>query len=156
MKIYNFKRQQKIPISIEEAWAFFSNPKNLSKITPPDLGFKITSEVSDKMYAGMIISYLVKPVLGVPLTWFTEITQAEAPNYFIDNQLQGPYKIWHHQHFFEKVDDGVLMTDIIHYALPFGIIGRMIHPLLVLPQLKKIFEFRKIFIEREFSENKHK
>lgn len=144
MKIYELKRSQYLNCSIEEAWAFFSSPKNLKEITPKSMGFQILSEdVREGMYAGQIIQYVVKPVLGIPLKWVTEITQVEHGSYFVDEQRYGPYSFWHHKHFFEKKDDGVLMTDLIHYGIPLGFIGRIANKLFVRNQLERIFEFRK-------------
>ncbi len=97
MKVYQLKTIQNLPIGIDKAWEFFSNPNNLSVITPEWLNFKVTSKLPDKMYAGMIISYKVHPVLGIPNTWVTEITHVKEPFYFVDEQRFGPYKMWHHQ-----------------------------------------------------------
>lgn len=138
-------------ISIAEAWDFFSAPKNLQVITPPHMGFDIISKMhSEKMYAGQIIRYKVKPLLGIPMSWTTEITQVNEPHFFIDEQRQGPYKMWHHQHHFEEKDGGVLMTDIIHYWPPMGILGNLANTVLIKKQLKGIFDFRKTKIEELF------
>ena len=151
MKIYKLERQQFIPITIDQAWSFFSSPKNLKKITPDYLGFEITSEHKDKMYAGMIITYIVKPLLGIPLRWMTEIKHVNKPNFFVDEQRVGPYKIWHHEHHFEEVDGGVDMKDIVHYAMPLGILGRIVHALQVKKQLNDIFNYRIMAINKEFA-----
>jgi ligand-binding SRPBCC domain-containing protein len=140
-------------VSIAEAWGFFSAPQNLKKITPPQMGFDITSEMhTNKMYAGQIIRYKVKPLAGIPMDWTTEITQVNEHKFFIDEQRQGPYKMWHHQHHFEEKDGGVLMTDIIHYWPPFGVIGNLANSLLIKKQLKSIFDFRKIQIKLLFNQ----
>ena len=143
MKIYELKTVQNLPIGINEAWEFFSNPNNLSVITPEWLNFKVTSKLPDKMYAGMIISYKVHPVLGIPNTWVTEITHVKEPFYFVDEQRFGPYKLWHHQHHFKETDNGVEMTDIVNYALPFDPISRPLNSLLVEKKVKDIFKFRE-------------
>jgi ligand-binding SRPBCC domain-containing protein len=132
-----------LPIGIEKAWAFFSSPANLKEITPPEMGFNITSKVPDKMYPGMIITYDVKVLAGFKVKWMTEITQINEPYYFIDEQRAGPYKIWHHEHHFREIEGGIEMEDIIYYALPFGFIGDLVHPLIVRPQLEKIFDYRE-------------
>ena len=143
MKIYQLKALQNLPISIEEAWEFFSNPNNLSVITPEWLNFKVTSKLSDKMYPGMIITYKVHPVLGIPNTWVTEITNVKEPFYFVDEQRFGPYKLWHHQHHFKENDNGVEMFDIVNYALPFDPLSRPLNSMLVEKKVKEIFEYRE-------------
>jgi ligand-binding SRPBCC domain-containing protein len=143
MKIYQLKAFQKLPININEAWEFFSNPNNLSLITPKWLNFKITSKLPEKMYPGLIINYKVHPILGIPNTWVTEITQVKEPYYFVDEQRFGPYKMWHHQHHFKEKDNGVEMTDIVNYALPFDPFSRPINSLLVEKKVKEIFLFRE-------------
>lgn len=142
MKIYQFKAKQFLPISINEAWDFFSNPHNLSKITPPWLNFEVTSQIENKMYAGMIITYLVRPMLNIPTTWITEITHVREPNYFVDEQRFGPYKFWHHQHIFREVKNGVEMEDVVTYSVPVGILGRLLNRLIISKKIKSIFDFR--------------
>jgi ligand-binding SRPBCC domain-containing protein len=144
------KTSQTIPLSIDAAWNFFSNPGNLSKITPPWLNLKITSELPDIMYEGMIISYKVYPFLGIPSNWITEITNVKEKNFFIDEQRFGPYKFWHHQHHFKEVNEGVVMEDIVHYAIPFDPLSRVLNNILVEKKIKKIFEFRKEVIKKLF------
>ncbi len=142
-KAHTLKTVQKLPISIDEAWEFFSNPSNLAKITPSNLGFKILSKYhGEKMYAGQIIEYTVKPLLGIPMYWMTEITQVKDKEFFIDNQRYGPYSLWHHQHHFKIIDGGVEMTDIIHYKIPLGFIGNIMNAILVKKELFKIFKHR--------------
>jgi ligand-binding SRPBCC domain-containing protein len=152
MKVYSLIAEQKIKLSISEAWEFFSNPNNLKKITPEHLGFHITNELPDKMYAGMLITYKLSPIKPFKVTWVTEITQVNEPHHFIDNQRFGPYSMWHHQHFFEEIDGGVLMKDIIHYVIPFGIFGRIANRLFVRRQLNGIFAFRKKVLKEMFGE----
>lgn len=143
MKVNQLKAIQDLPISIDEAWEFFSNPNNLKVITPEWLNFKITSRLPEKMYPGMIISYKVHPVLGIPTTWVTEITQVNEPYYFVDEQRFGPYKMWHHQHHFKEKESGVEMIDIVDYALPYDPFSRPINSLLVEKKVKEIFKFRE-------------
>lgn len=150
MKLHRLHAAQRLPISLEEAWAFFSRPENLPLITPPWLNFETTNEVGERMYAGMIITYRVRPVLGVPLRWVTEITHVDAPHYFVDEQRFGPYRFWHHQHFFRPVPGGVEVEDLVHYALPLGPLGRAAHPLTVQPQLQEIFDFRRTALTERF------
>ncbi len=143
MKIYQLKTKQFLPISIDKAWEFFSNPNNLSKITPPWLNFEVTSQLENKVYAGMIITYKVRPLLNIPITWVTEITHVREPNFFVDEQRFGPYKFWHHQHIFKKVEGGIEMEDIISYAVPFGFVGIIINRLIISEKINEIFSFRK-------------
>ena len=132
-----------MPVSLEEAWEFFSRPKNLKEITPANLGFNIISKHhGDKMYAGQIIEYKVSPLLGIPLYWMTEITQVVENQFFIDEQRYGPYSLWHHQHHFKPIEGGVEMTDIVHYKIPFWFLGDIANSIMVKSELRKIFDFR--------------
>ena len=144
MSNYTIKTVQRLPIDIHTAWDFFSSPKNLKVITPEHLGFEILSNSdSETMFAGQIITYNVRPVLGIPLFWMTEITHVEAGKYFVDEQRFGPYALWHHKHFFKEIEGGIEMTDLVHYKLPFGILGSIAHGLFVKKQLKAIFDYRE-------------
>lgn len=143
MKIYTLKAVQKLPIGVQEAWDYFSNPRNLQTITPPYMGFNILSGGEKKMYPGQIIQYIVTPVAGIKTKWVTEITHVKDREYFVDEQRFGPYALWHHKHFFKEIPGGVEMEDIVDYKLPFGLLGRIAHPFVVDPKLKEIFEFRK-------------
>jgi len=141
--VYNLKKVQNLPITISEAWDFFSSPANLAAITPAELDFKIISlHHGEKMYPGQIVEYTVKPILGISVYWMTEITHVEDKKFFIDNQRYGPYSMWHHQHHFKETEKGVEMTDIIHYKLPLGFLGDIANTLFVKDQLEKIFDFR--------------
>jgi ligand-binding SRPBCC domain-containing protein len=142
---------QKLPISLDQAWDFFSNPANLKEITPAHMGFVVTSKHhGEEMYAGQIIRYIVKPVFGIPLKWCTEITHVVDKKYFIDEQRFGPYAFWHHQHHFTALDDGVLMEDILHYKVPFGFLGDWVSALFVKNEVNKIFEYRKKILTERF------
>lgn len=115
------------------------------------MGFEITNEpIADVMYAGMIISYKVKPILGIPMDWVTEITHVKDKEYFVDEQRIGPYAIWHHQHKISPIDGGVLMEDIVSYKPPLGFLGNIANSLIIKNQLKAIFDYRFIAVEREF------
>lgn len=150
-KVYSFKTVQQLPISLDMAWDFFSNPANLSTITPQNLGFKIISEYhGDTMYAGQIIEYNVSPVPGVPLYWMTEITHVEEKKYFVDEQRYGPYNLWHHQHHFKAIEGGVRMTDVVHYKLPLWFLGDIVKALFVEKQLNRIFNYRYKKVEELF------
>jgi ligand-binding SRPBCC domain-containing protein len=151
MSLHSLSTVQKLPISIEEAWTFFSSPKNLKVITPDYMGFKITSDLGDgKMYSGQIISYIVTPVLNVPMEWVTEISHVSEPHYFVDEQRFGPYAFWHHKHFFKEIEGGVEMTDTVHYKVPLGPIGDVVNALFVKNKLKEIFDYRYQKLESLF------
>ncbi len=142
-KTYSLKTVQKLPVTIEEAWDFFSMPANLKEITPAHLDFRIISKHhGERMYPGQIIEYKVKPILGIPLYWMTEITQVVDHQFFIDEQRYGPYSLWHHQHHFKEIEGGVEMTDIVHYRVPFWILGDIANAILVKGELRKIFAHR--------------
>ncbi|MCG2431367.1 SRPBCC family protein [Aequorivita xiaoshiensis] len=143
MKIYTLQAKQKLPITVDEAWAFLSNPKNLKVITPDYMGFDILSGSEKPMFAGQIIEYIVTPILGIKTKWVTEITHVVNREYFVDEQRFGPYSLWHHKHFIKEIDGGIEMEDLLHYKLPFGFLGQLVHPLLVKPKLDEIFEYRK-------------
>lgn len=154
-KVYSIKTVQLLPVNIDTAWKFFSNPANLKNITPSTLGFNIVSKHhGDKMYPGQIIEYKVSPLLNIPLYWMTEITHVEDKKYFVDEQRFGPYSLWHHQHHFKQVANGVEMTDIVHYKLPFWFLGDIANALMVKKQLKQIFDFRFKKAAEIFSEIK--
>jgi ligand-binding SRPBCC domain-containing protein len=151
MKVYKKETVQHINASIEECWEFFSSPRNLQKITPETMGFNITDFDGKSMYAGQIIQYKVSPLIGLKLSWTTEITFVKDNSYFIDEQRFGPYALWHHKHFFETEGNGVKMTDVVHYALPFGFLGRIMNALVVKNKLKEIFEYRVLKVDEIFN-----
>ena len=140
--MYTLERTQRLPISIQEAWDFFQNPSNLATITPDYMGFDIMSEVPNEMYPGLFIHYRVSPLLGIKMNWVTEITHIVKGTSFVDEQRFGPYKMWHHLHKMEKVDGGVLMTDIVHFKLPFSLIAPIVYSLFVKRKLTEIFNYR--------------
>ena len=150
MKIYQLQSEQIMPISLSECWSFFSNPANLQKITPKEMGFTILSGADKKMYSGQLIQYKVSPVLGIKIKWVSEIKAVSEGVFFIDEQRFGPYKFWYHQHFFEVHENGVKMTDIVSYGLPFGILGRIAQKLFVGKKLMQIFQHRKQSIKEFF------
>ena len=142
MKIYRLHTHQNLPISVDEAWDFLSDPKNLKTITPDYMGFNILSGADRKMYAGQIIQYIVTPISGIPTKWVTEITHVQDKEFFVDEQRFGPYSLWHHKHFIKEIPGGVVMEDIVDYKLPMGILGQLAHPIVVKPKLKEIFDYR--------------
>ncbi len=154
MKIYTYHVKQNLPITIEEAWEFLSNPKNLKVITPDYMGFITLSGDDRPMFAGQIIQYIVTPILGIPTKWVTEITHVIDKKYFVDEQRFGPYSLWHHKHFIKEIPGGVEMEDIIDYKIPLGFLGQMVHPILVKPKLNEIFEYRRKKLIELFGEFK--
>lgn len=150
MGSYTLKTVQRLPITLDEAWDFFSSPRNLKEITPAYMNFKVlTNSDSEKMFAGQIITYTVSPLLGIPLFWMTEITHVRDREYFIDEQRFGPYALWHHKHFFKEIEGGVEMMDFLDYVLPLGFLGNIANALFVRRQIESIFEYRrKVLIER--------
>ncbi|MCS7035897.1 MAG: SRPBCC family protein [Saprospiraceae bacterium] len=152
MGVYSLERVQRLPISIEEAWDFFSSPLNLRDITPPYMQFQVLSDPRwvGRMYPGQIITYTVRPVLGIPLFWMTEITHVREGEFFVDEQRIGPYALWHHQHHFRPIEGGVEMTDLVHYRLPLGPLGALAHALFVRRQLEEIFDYRYQVLEKRF------
>ena len=152
MGFYQFKKELKIHASVEEVWDFISSPRNLKEITPDYMGFDITSEdLPEKMYPGMIISYIVKPILNIKTTWVSEITQVKEQKYFVDELRVGPYALWHHEHILEKLDDGVLMTDIVSYKPPFGFLGSLDNKLFKRKKLHEIFDYRTNILLKKFA-----
>jgi ligand-binding SRPBCC domain-containing protein len=152
MKLYQLQSKQKLPITVQEAWDFLSNPRNLKLITPEHMGFVIKSGADRPMYAGQLIQYSVTPLAGVTTKWVSEITHVKEPEYFVDEQRYGPYALWHHKHFIKPIEGGVEMEDIVDYKLPFGILGQLAHPFLVKKKLLEIFEYRENKLVEIFGE----
>ncbi len=150
MKIYRYHKKQNLPITKVQAWTFLSDPKNLKTITPDYMGFNILSGADRPMYAGQIIQYIVTPVLGIKTKWVTEITHVKEGEYFVDEQRFGPYALWHHKHFIKEIEGGVEMEDIIDYKVPLGILGQLVHPIIVKPKLEEIFSHRTKKLEELF------
>lgn len=149
--MHYLKYSQKLPLTQKESWDFFSSPANLKKITPEHLEFTITSPLeTGKMYEGQIITYTIRPLWNIPIQWTTEITHVNEPHYFIDDQRAGPYQLWHHEHRFEPIPNGVEMTDIIYYQLPFGPLGSLLNYLKVRKDVEAIFSYRKTKLEQLF------
>ena len=150
MSMYQLKSSQKIPATKEAVWDFISSPSNLKEITPDYMGFEIKGTLPEKMYPGMFIEYKVSPVLGIKMTWVTEITHVDEGKFFVDEQRVGPYRIWHHQHHIEEIEGGILMHDIIDYQPPFGLLGDIANSLFIRKQLDEIFAYRTIAVEKRF------
>ena len=155
-KIFQLSAKIVLPIGLDEAWDFFSNPANLKIITPDYMGFHIMSSTDENMYPGQIISYKVSPLLGIKMNWVSEITHVEHKRFFVDEQKVGPYAMWHHKHFLKEIEGGTEITDIVHYKLPISLIANRFHSILVKPRLKEIFEFRTNILNIMFSEKENR
>jgi ligand-binding SRPBCC domain-containing protein len=138
---------------IKELWRFMQSPYNLEKITPPDMMFKVLTKLEDEiMYDGLVINYKVSPLLKIPMSWTSELKHINPPHFFVDSQLSGPYKVWHHQHILKEIDDQKTeMIDIINYELPFGILGRLLNKIIVKRKVAGIFEYRKKVLDKLFN-----
>lgn len=155
MAIHSLSAVQTVPASLEACWNFFSDPRNLRRITPANLDFQVLTDVPERVYPGMMIEYRVRPLWGIRMTWLTEITHVEPMRYFADEQRVGPYALWHHEHFFTSRSDGLTeIRDLVHYVLPFGWLGDLAHPLLVKPQLDQIFGVRRRVVDEIFGKDR--
>lgn len=150
---YQLYREQQLNCDIASAWLFFSNPDNLSKITPKDMGFIVlTKYANNAIYEGMEIDYTVSPLLGIPMKWKTRITHVDFQKSFTDFQAKGPYKLWNHFHEFIPNEKGVLIKDTVDYELPMGFLGTIAHSLFVKNKLEQIFNFRFQVLEKMFNQ----
>lgn len=151
MRIFTIERKTVIAAPIEQVWDFFSSPKNLNELTPPDLSFEILTDLEHvKMYPGLIINYKIRPLMNIPLRWTTEITHCETHRFFVDEQRFGPYSFWHHQHHFKPTEHGVEMTDLVHYGLPLGPLGLLANAIYVQQRLESIFDYRNEKVKAVF------
>lgn len=148
--MYHLSRQQLLHCTLDQAWDFFSSPRNLDHLTPESVHFKITHLLSERMYEGQLIGYQIKVAPFIWVQWLTEITHVEPKVSFTDDQRLGPYQLWHHTHTFEETAEGTLMTDHVTYALPFSLIGALVHRLYVKRQLKHIFDERRRLVDKIF------
>lgn len=147
MKLFQIRKTQKLPISLKDAWDFFSNPFNLSRITPPSMNFEIINALPERIYPGMMITYKVNILPYWRSTWVTEITHVTDQSFFVDEQRIGPYKLWHHEHHFSELSDGVEMQDIVSYILPFRMLGTIFQPI-ISTRLAQIFTYRQECLEK--------
>lgn len=148
---YTLYASQWANVDLDRCWDFFSDPRNLGKLTPPEMDFRITSREVPKMFAGQLITYRIGILPGVKSSWVTEITQVNPKKYFIDEQRFGPYSMWHHKHGFEAKDGGVLLSDEVSFKLPMGALGRLFGSGYVKKQVRKIFEYRATVIDQVFA-----
>ncbi len=130
-----------------EVFEFFQDPRNLERITPPWLNFKILNPEQVVMRKGELIDYVIR-WMGVPLKWRTRIADYAPPTMFIDEQIRGPYSLWHHTHTFEETASGVRILDQVDYRLPLGLLGTIAHAVMVKSQLLQIFRYRQAVIAK--------
>ncbi|MDA0350983.1 MAG: SRPBCC family protein [Chloroflexi bacterium] len=152
MGLHRFETVQTLPVGLAAAWDFFSDPKNLAVITPPEMSFEVTSPLPERVYAGLMVTYRVRPLLRIPVQWVTEITHVDEGRYFVDEQRLGPYRVWHHEHHFSEVAGGIEMRDIVHYAVPLGPLGDVLDRLVIGKRVEEIFAFRRRVLERRFGQ----
>lgn len=161
MKLHKIFHTQKLPITLEEAWQYFTNPDNLEVLTLKDMGLINDKDMpsslvypDNSLYQGKLITHSVKVLPFYRMNWVSEITAFETNKYFVDQQRFGPYQFWHHTHIFREIDKGVEVVDFIRYVLPLGVLGRLAHPLLVKPKLDQVFTFRQNTLEEIFGKYK--
>jgi ligand-binding SRPBCC domain-containing protein len=150
MTVHTLQQEQVLPITLEQAWEFFSSPANLNELTPPELKFRILTKDLGRMFPGQMIAYKIRILPLVWVSWVTEITHVEEGYSFVDEQRFGPYKLWHHRHTFEAVSGGVLMKDRVDYALYGWIFADIIHAAYLGNQLESIFSYRREILEKKF------
>ena len=154
MKKYSIEFEQFINLPIQDVFLFFSQPKNLSLITPPRLKFNILTPEPIQMYEGQLIDYTLTIMYIINIRWTTLITMYQEPNIFIDQQLKGPYSLWHHTHTFEEKDGGTLIKDKVIYGIPFGWFGRFLNFVYIKHDINSIFKYRHQILNKIFSEIK--
>jgi len=150
MKIYQLYRQQTLNMTIQEAWSFFSSPYHLNDITPDFFHVTITSKVPEKIYAGLMISYQMKAVFGIPMNWLSEVSHCNEPKRFVYEQRIGPFKFWSHEVCLTEQQNGILLEDIMFYAMPFGWLGQLINTVLIADKLERIFDTRHTYLQSKF------
>jgi ligand-binding SRPBCC domain-containing protein len=151
--IYQLYRQQHLNMTIEEAWTFFSLPYHLNDITPDFFHVTITSKVPEKIYAGLMISYSMKAVFGIPMDWLSEVSHCNEPKRFVYEQRIGPFKFWSHEVCLTEQQNGILLEDIMFYVMPFAWLGRLINVVLIADKLERIFDTRRDYLQRKFTMN---
>lgn len=154
MKVYSITRTQILPVTLREAWSFFSTPKNLDRITPRQMNFKIISQTGgEKAHEGQLIRYRITVLPFIRVSWLTEITEVKEPFQFADEQRIGPYAFWRHLHRFKETNGGVEMVDEVQYAIPLGWIGQLAGWLFVHRRVNAIFDYRFQALADLFSKN---
>ncbi len=154
MKIYHLYRRQHLAITLQEAWEFFSSPYNLNDITPEFFHVTITSKVPEKIYAGLMISYRIKAVSGIPMAWLSEVSHCDEPRRFVYEQRIGPFKFWSHEVCLTEQQNGIVLEDIMFYAMPLGWLGRLINSVLIAEKLERIFDIRRDYLKSKWGDGR--
>lgn len=150
MAIHKLYYQQSLNMSQDKAWQFFSSPKHLNSITPDFFNIIPTSKVPDEIYGGLMISYNMKAVFGMPMSWLSEISHCDSPHYFVYQQRIGPFKFWSHEVRLTINESKIQLEDIVFYSMPFGILGDLMHKLLIQKKLTDIFETRQSYLKQHW------
>ncbi|WP_432742363.1 SRPBCC family protein [Methylobacter sp. G7] len=153
MKIYQLYRRQQLNLTVQEAWEFFSSPYNLNDITPAFFHVAITAKVPEKIYAGLLLSYQMQAVLGISMTWLSEISHCDEPKRFVYEQRIGPFKFWSHEVCLTEMHNGIVLEDIMFYAMPFGWLGQLINSVLIASKLECIFDTRRDYLQHKWGDN---
>ncbi len=151
--MYVFEQRQIIPVSINEAWDFFSDPRNLARLTPDSMNFRILGDLPQQVHEELIVRFRVAALAGIDVNWTSLISKVVPHQYFADVQVEGPFSYWHHQHWFTERDQGVEIRDILHYLPPFGLIGKLFHPLFVKNKIAETFRYRYNKVDELFGKN---
>jgi len=150
MKIYSIYRKQQLAISTAQAWQFLSSPHYLNQITPDFFNIEITSPVPDDIYAGLLISYRMKAVFGIPMSWLSEICHCDQARRFVYQQRVGPFKFWSHEVSIKECDGGIEVEDIVFYTMPLGWLGEGLHAILIGDKLQRIFDTRYQYLQEKW------
>lgn len=150
MQIYQLYRQQQLNVTNKEAWDFFSSPFNLNDITPDFFNVEITSKVPADIYAGLMISYRMKAVFGIPMTWLSEVSHCQEPKRFVYEQRIGPFKFWSHEVCLTECTNGIVLEDIVFYAMPFGRLGELLQSVVIGNKLRRIFDVRRDYLHSKW------
>lgn len=150
MKVHRIYRRQQLQMDLQQAWDFFSSPHFLNTITPDFFHIEIRSPVPDKIYGGLLICYRMRVILGIPMTWISDISHCDEPHRFVYRQLQGPFKFWSHEVCLKTAESGIVMEDIVYYAMPFGFLGDWLHSLFIGARLQWIFTYRAQYLQAKW------
>lgn len=154
MKIYQLYRRQQLNMTHQQAWDFFSSPKNLNDITPTFFHVAITSPVPEKIYAGLMISYRMKAVFGIPMAWLSEVSHCDEPKRLVYEQRIGPFKFLSHEVRLTELENGIMLEDIMFYAMPLGWLGQLVNSVLIADKLKCIFDTRRDWLQNKWGDDR--
>ncbi|HEY6781160.1 MAG TPA: SRPBCC family protein [Thermoleophilaceae bacterium] len=150
MRVHTLERSQRVPAPSDEVFGFYADAFNLELITPPWLGFRVLTPGPIRMRPGTLIEYRLR-LHGVPVRWVTRIEEWEAGRRFVDVQVRGPYRLWHHTHDFEAAADETIVSDRVRYALPLGPCGELARWAFVTRDLERIFRYRQTAVTTRFT-----